>query len=82
MKDGRQRGAVFPVALVLGAIVTVQTGAALATTLFDRLGPQGAVLLRTLFAAVILMAIWRPSLRGHSRPALRATLCSGSAWPG
>ena len=77
MKDGRQRGAVFPVALVLGAIVTVQTGAALATTLFDRLGPQGAVLLRTLFAAVILMAIWRPSLRGHSRPALRATLLFG-----
>jgi inner membrane transporter RhtA len=52
--------------LVLGGIVSVQCGAAAATTLFDRLGPQGAVLLRTLFAALALLAIWRPSLRGYS----------------
>jgi len=53
--------------LVLGGIVSVQCGAAAATTLFDRLGPQGAVLLRTLFAALALVAIWRPSIRGHTR---------------
>jgi inner membrane transporter RhtA len=53
--------------LVLGGIVSVQCGAAAATTLFDRLGPEGAVLLRTLFAALALIAIWRPSMRRHSR---------------
>jgi inner membrane transporter RhtA len=53
--------------IVLAAIVSVQIGAALATTLFDQLGPGGAVLLRSLFAAVALVAVWRPSVRGHTR---------------
>ena len=59
------------IALVLGSIVSVQSGAAAATTLFGRVGPAGAVLLRTLFAAVALAALWRPSLRGHTRRELR-----------
>ncbi len=82
MNGNGHRGTAFPVALVLGAIVTVQSGAALATTLFDQLGPDGAVLLRSLFAATILMAIWRPSLRGHSGAALRAILLFGIALAG
>jgi inner membrane transporter RhtA len=59
------------VALVLGGIVSVQTGAALATELFDDLGPVGTVMLRLCFAAIVLTAIWRPAvsaLRGvHAR---------------
>ena len=50
-------------ALVLGGIVSVQVGAAFATTLFDELGPGGTVFLRIAFAAVLLLAIWRPPLR-------------------
>ncbi len=46
--------------LVVGAIASVQFGAALATTVFDRIGPAGAVTLRLLSASVVLMAIWRP----------------------
>ncbi len=46
--------------MVLGSIVSVQCGAALATTLFDEVGPEGAVFLRTVFAAVILLALSRP----------------------
>jgi len=38
----------------------VQLGAAVATTLFDHVGPAGAVLYRLFFAAVVLLAIWRP----------------------
>ncbi len=49
--------------LVLGGIVSVQVGAAFATTLFDELGPGGTVFLRIAFAAVLLLAIWRPPLR-------------------
>jgi inner membrane transporter RhtA len=55
------------ITLVLGAIVSVQVGAAVAKTLFDDLGPTGTVLLRLAFAAIVLIAIWRPglaSLRG------------------
>ena len=43
--------------------MSVQVGAAIATTLFDEVGPGGAVFLRILFAALVLMAIWRPALR-------------------
>ena len=50
-------------ALVLGGIVSVQVGAAFATTLFDELGPGGTVFLRIAFAAVLLLMIWRPPLR-------------------
>lgn len=51
-------------------MVSVQFGSATATTLFDEVGPAGTVFYRVLFAAVILLAIWRPTLRGHSRRAL------------
>lgn len=57
-------------ALVVGAIASVQFGAAVAATLFDRLGPGGTVLLRLLFGSLILLAVWRPRLRGRSRPQL------------
>jgi inner membrane transporter RhtA len=53
------------VPLVLVAITSLQFGAALAGTIFDEVGPAGTALLRALFAAVILIAVWRPSLRGH-----------------
>jgi inner membrane transporter RhtA len=46
--------------MVLAAVVSVQLGSAAATTLFDQVGPIGAVLYRLLFAAIVLLAIWRP----------------------
>jgi inner membrane transporter RhtA len=56
-----------PTLLVLLGIASVQFGAALAKGLFDELGVGGTVFLRVLFAALVLMAIWRPSLRGRAR---------------
>ncbi len=47
---------------MIGAIVSIQVGAAIATTLFDEVGPGGAVFLRIFFAAIVLMALWRPAL--------------------
>jgi inner membrane transporter RhtA len=52
------------VVLVLGGAISVQSGAAVATELFDELGPVGTVMLRLLFAAIVLAAIWRPALAG------------------
>ena len=49
--------------MVLAGTFSVQAGSALATTLFDNLGPAGTVWLRTLFGALILVAIWRPAVR-------------------
>jgi inner membrane transporter RhtA len=53
--------------LVLGAIGSVQLGSAIASTLFARIGPGGAVLLRLVSASVVLLAISRPRLRGRTR---------------
>jgi inner membrane transporter RhtA len=54
-------------ALVLGGIASVQLGAAIATKLFAHVGPAGAVLLRLIAATIVLLAIWRPRLRGRSQ---------------
>ncbi len=53
--------------LVFGGIVSVQFGGALAATLVPQIGAAGSVLLRIVFAALILLAAVRPGLRGHSR---------------
>jgi inner membrane transporter RhtA len=71
-----------PVLLVLGAVASVQLGAALAVTLFDEAGPAGTVLLRLAFAAALLVAVWRP-WRGPLTPAdRRAVLLFGLALAG
>jgi inner membrane transporter RhtA len=59
------------VPLVLVAITSLQFGAAIAGTIFDEIGAAGTSLLRSLFAAAILLAVWRPSLRGRSARDLR-----------
>lgn len=59
-------GAVPPVGLVVLGILSVQVGAAFAKGLFPVLGPYGTVFLRLVFAAFILMVVWRPRVRGHS----------------
>jgi inner membrane transporter RhtA len=46
-------------ALLIAAAFSVQSGAALATTLFDEIGPIGTVFLRTAFAAVVLAVLLR-----------------------
>lgn len=57
--------------MVLGAIVSVQCGAALATTLFDSVGPGGALLLRSAFAALVLLVFARADLRAFRGAELR-----------
>ncbi|MFF7073529.1 EamA family transporter [Streptomyces pseudovenezuelae] len=60
-------GSLGPVGLVLAGGVSVQFGAALAVTLMPRAGALGVVTLRLLVAAVVLLVVCRPRLRGHSR---------------
>ena len=68
--------------LVLLAIGSVQFGAALAKTLFDELGPGGTVFLRVAAAALVLVLIWRPTLRAHSRSDLALALAFGISLAG
>ncbi|MGW7524868.1 EamA family transporter [Streptomyces sp. NPDC054783] len=69
---GRRRrfgsfGSLGPVGLVLAGGISVQFGGALAVTLIPRAGAPGVVTLRLLAAAVVLLLVCRPRLRGHSR---------------
>ena len=56
-----------PVALILVAVSSVQVGAALAKRLFPLLGASGTVAVRLATAAVVLLAIARPRVRGVRR---------------
>ncbi|MEU1913668.1 EamA family transporter [Streptomyces massasporeus] len=60
-------GTLGPVGLVLAGGISVQFGGALAVTLMPRAGALGVVALRLLVAAVVLLLVCRPRLRGHSR---------------
>ncbi|MFD8807968.1 EamA family transporter [Streptomyces sp. NPDC059597] len=60
-------GSLGPVGLVLAGGISVQFGGALAVTLMPRTGALGVVLLRLLAAAVVMLVVCRPKLRGHSR---------------
>jgi inner membrane transporter RhtA len=52
---------------VLAGGISVQFGAALAVSLMPRAGALGVTTLRLLAAAVVLLLVCRPRLRGHSR---------------
>ena len=58
-------------AMVLGSISSVQCGAALATTLFGRVGPAGTVFLRGAFGALILLVVARRDVVRLRRADLR-----------
>jgi inner membrane transporter RhtA len=66
-----------PLVLILVAICSVQFGAGFSATAFDEVGPAGMTLLRLAFAAVVLVAIWRPRPSEHTREALRVAVLFG-----
>ena len=65
--------------LVLGGVVSVQFGGALASSLVREIGVGGSVLLRIGLAAVLLFALVRPGLRGHTRGAWITVITFGVA---
>jgi inner membrane transporter RhtA len=64
---------------VVAGVASTQVGAAIAKTLFDEFGPSGTVLLRTVFAAAVLVLLWRPRVRGHDRADLLTAAAFGLA---
>jgi inner membrane transporter RhtA len=65
--------------LVLAGIVSVQFGGALAQTLVPVIGAGGSVVMRLLFATVLLLVMVRPRWRGHSRRAWLTVIAFGVA---
>jgi inner membrane transporter RhtA len=65
--------------MVVTAATSIQFGAALAATIFDDVGAAGTSLLRLAFAALVLVALWRPRPREHSRAALKLAVAFGLA---
>jgi inner membrane transporter RhtA len=63
---GRTDVAPAPV-LVVGAVASVQIGAAIATRMFPAVGVAGAVWLRLVFSGVLVVALTRPRLKGVPR---------------
>ncbi len=49
-----------PIATIVVAMISIQSGAALAKHLFPLVGAAGATALRLFFAATILLLVWRP----------------------
>jgi inner membrane transporter RhtA len=68
--------------MVVAAIASVQCGAALATTLFDEVGPAGAVFLRSLFGALLLLAVAGRAATAVRGPQLRDVALFGLALAG
>ncbi|MER5812641.1 EamA family transporter [Streptomyces sp. NPDC002033] len=71
-----------PVALVVCAGVSVQFGAALAVTLMPRAGAAGVVTLRLAAAALVLLVLCRPKVRGYSRSDWGTVVAFGVAMAG
>ena len=68
-----------PLAALLVAMVSVQTGAALVKSLFPRVGVAGATTLRLALASVMLLAVWRPWRRLPKARETRSLLIYGVA---
>ncbi|MGW6744182.1 EamA family transporter [Streptomyces sp. NPDC055025] len=66
-RPGASGRALGPVTLVVAGGLSVQFGAAVAVLLIPRTGALGVVSLRLALAAVVLLVVCRPTLRGHSR---------------
>ena len=69
----------WPLLAVLGSVTALGVGTSLAKQLFPVLGAQGTSALRGGFAALILVAIWRPWRWTLARPQVWALLRFGVA---
>lgn len=81
-RPGGRRAALAPVALVVAGGLSVQFGSAVAVLLMPRAGALGVVTLRLAVAALVMMAVCRPKVRGHTRADWGTVLAFGLAMGG
>jgi inner membrane transporter RhtA len=79
----RGRGAALaPIALVVAGGLSVQFGSAVAVLLMPRAGALGVVTLRLALAALVMLIVCRPKVRGYSRADWGTVLAFGAAMGG
>ncbi|MFF9150248.1 DMT family transporter [Streptomyces sp. NPDC014861] len=71
-----------PVALVVAGGLSVQFGSAIAVLLMPRAGALGVVTLRLVLAALVLLLVCRPKVRGYSRADWGTVVAFGVAMAG
>ncbi|MFJ6431709.1 EamA family transporter [Streptomyces sp. NPDC091416] len=81
-RTGGRRTALAPVALVVAGGLSVQFGSAVAVLLMPKAGALGVVTLRLAVAALVMLVVCRPKLRGHSRADWGTVLAFGLAMGG
>ncbi|THA73246.1 EamA family transporter [Streptomyces sp. A0642] len=81
-RAGGRRAALAPVALVVAGGLSVQFGSAVAVLLMPKAGALGVVTLRLAAAALVLLVVCRPKLRGHSRADWGTVVAFGLAMGG
>ncbi|MFF5633677.1 DMT family transporter [Streptomyces sp. NPDC012825] len=82
VRDEGRGGRFGPVALVVTSGLSVQFGAAVAVLLMPRAGALGVVTLRLVLAAVVLLAVCRPRVRGYGRADWGTIVAFGTAMAG
>jgi inner membrane transporter RhtA len=72
----------LPIGMMLIAMVSVQSGASFAKSLFPSIGAEGATTLRLAISAAIMTAVWRPwkirLTRANARPLIGYGLALGT----
>jgi inner membrane transporter RhtA len=76
---GVRERAVAGAAMIVGTSLSIQLAAAIAHDLFDRLSPVGVSAMRFALAALILLAIVRPAIRGRDAATWAAIAAYGAA---
>ncbi|GHA64422.1 membrane protein [Streptomyces termitum] len=79
---GGRRGGLGPVALVVAGGLSVQFGSAVAVLLMPRAGALGVVTLRLVLAALVLLLVCRPKVRGYGRADWGTVVAFGTAMAG
>ena len=82
VKQNSLMSALLPVAMLLIAMASVQTGASLAKSLFPAVGAQGTTTLRLIFASILMLLILRPWRTTFTASSLRTVLIYGIALGG
>ncbi|MGM8930445.1 threonine/homoserine exporter RhtA [Salinicola halophyticus] len=70
---------IWPVAMLVVAMCSIQSGASIAKSLFPVIGATGTTSIRLIFAALILLIVMRPWRQPLSRRAWKSTLIYGVA---
>ena len=72
----------YPVALLLIAMASIQSGASLAKSMFPVVGAQGTTTLRLIFASLIMLLLLRPWRAKLTAQSLRTVIVYGMALGG